>query len=119
MREFSEEEKLQVMHSEKFQLFIDHSSRLVERAFASDRDLFIDYKGLESKGDRCDVIRDECFLFQSAVYCISCYNSSRLRFVCSEKEKAEKLRFNRVFEDEKWSRNRYCTSLDWSTIVCS
>ena len=54
LREFSEEEKLQVMHSENFQLFIDHSSRLVERAFASDRDLFIDYKGLESKGDRCE-----------------------------------------------------------------
>ena len=53
MREFSEEEKLQVMHSENFQLFIDHSSRLVERAFASDRDLFIDYKVLESKGDPC------------------------------------------------------------------
>lgn len=37
-----------------------------------------------------------------------------LERIYSEDKSGTRLSLNRVFHDEKWSRNRYVTSLDWS-----
>ncbi|RXM29057.1 Cytoplasmic dynein 1 intermediate chain 2 [Acipenser ruthenus] len=49
--ELTEEEKLQVLHSEEFLSFFDHSTRIVERALSEHVDVFFDYSGrdLEEK----------------------------------------------------------------------
>lgn len=49
--ELTEEEKLQILHSEEFVNFFDHSSRIIERALSEHVDLFFDYSGrdLEEK----------------------------------------------------------------------
>ena len=56
--ELSEEEKKQILMSEKFQKFFDYSSRIIERALAEEVDIFVDYAGKDSAG------KDEwvCFL---------------------------------------------------------
>lgn len=43
--ELTEEEKLQILHSEEFITFFDHSSRIVERALSEHIDVFFDYGG--------------------------------------------------------------------------
>ncbi|KAG2465072.1 DC1I1 protein, partial [Polypterus senegalus] len=50
-RELTEEEKQQILHSEEFLIFFDHTSRIMERALAEDSDIFFDYSGrdLEEK----------------------------------------------------------------------
>ena len=49
--ELTEEEKLQILHSEEFMTFFDHSTRIVERALSEHVDMFFDYSGrdLEEK----------------------------------------------------------------------
>uniref|UniRef100_A0AAQ4P7H7 Dynein cytoplasmic 1 intermediate chain 2 n=1 Tax=Gasterosteus aculeatus aculeatus TaxID=481459 RepID=A0AAQ4P7H7_GASAC len=49
--ELTEEEKLQILHSEEFVNFFDHTTRIVERALSEHVDLFFDYSGrdLEEK----------------------------------------------------------------------
>lgn len=44
-RELTEEEKLQILHSEEFMEFFDHSTRIVERALSEHLDVFFDYSG--------------------------------------------------------------------------
>lgn len=43
--ELTEEEKQQILHSEEFVNFFDHSSRIVERALSEHVDIFFDYSG--------------------------------------------------------------------------
>lgn len=49
--ELTEEEKLQILHSEEFVDFFDHSTRIIERALSEHVDVFFDYSGrdLEDK----------------------------------------------------------------------
>uniref|UniRef100_A0A674MSV9 Dynein cytoplasmic 1 intermediate chain 2 n=1 Tax=Takifugu rubripes TaxID=31033 RepID=A0A674MSV9_TAKRU len=51
--ELTEEEKLQILHSEEFANFFDHSTRIIERALSEHVDLFFDYSGrdLEEKDE--------------------------------------------------------------------
>lgn len=51
LRELTEEERQQILHSSDFQSFFDCSIRVVERALAEDGDIFFDYSGrdLEDK----------------------------------------------------------------------
>lgn len=44
-RELTEEEKQQVLHSDDFLMFFDHSSRIVERALSEQVDVCFDYSG--------------------------------------------------------------------------
>lgn len=44
-RELTEEEKLQITHSEDFLVFFDKTIRVMERALAEDSDIFFDYSG--------------------------------------------------------------------------
>lgn len=44
-KELTEEEKHQIVHSEEFLIFFDHSIRVVERTLAEDLDIFFDYSG--------------------------------------------------------------------------
>lgn len=50
-KELTEEEKLQVLHSEDFLTFFERGSRIVERALAEQVDVCFDYSGrdLEDK----------------------------------------------------------------------
>ncbi|XP_042192280.1 cytoplasmic dynein 1 intermediate chain 2 isoform X1 [Callorhinchus milii] len=83
-RELSEEEKLQIIHSDEFAIFFDHSTRIIERALAEHKDLFFDYSGkdLEEKE--------------------------------GELQGGTKLSLNRSFFDERWSKHRVVTCMDWS-----
>lgn len=49
--ELTEEEKLQILHSEEFVNFFEHSTRIIERALSEHVDVFFDYSGrdLEEK----------------------------------------------------------------------
>lgn len=51
LHELTEEEKLQILHSEEFANFFDHSTRIIERALSEHVDVFFDYSGrdLEEK----------------------------------------------------------------------
>ncbi|KAL8608058.1 Cytoplasmic dynein 1 intermediate chain 2 [Nucella lapillus] len=85
VREMSEEEKNQVMMSENFQKFFDSTSRIMERALAEEVDIFVDYSGKDGSG------KDD------------------------EAMAGERLKQNRDFFDDKWSKHRIITSLDWSS----
>uniref|UniRef100_A0A8C7ZUZ5 Dynein cytoplasmic 1 intermediate chain 2 n=1 Tax=Oryzias sinensis TaxID=183150 RepID=A0A8C7ZUZ5_9TELE len=82
--ELTEEEKLQILHSEEFTNFFDHSTRIIERALSEHVDIFFDYvgQGLDEKE--------------------------------SEIQAGAKLSLNRQFMDERWSKHRVVTCLDWS-----
>ncbi|XP_061179390.1 cytoplasmic dynein 1 intermediate chain 2-like isoform X5 [Saccostrea echinata] len=82
--ELSEEEKKQIMMTEEFQSFFSKTTRVVERALDEDIDIFVDYAG----GDGEDMESD-------------------LRA-------GERLKLQRNFFDERWSKHRTVTSLDWS-----
>lgn len=51
LRELTEEERQQILHSSDFQSFFDCSIRVMERALAEDGGIFFDYGGrdLEDK----------------------------------------------------------------------
>ncbi|XP_046687442.1 cytoplasmic dynein 1 intermediate chain-like isoform X2 [Homalodisca vitripennis] len=84
VRELSEEEKLMIVLSEEFQRFVYHTAPIVERALAEDVDIYKDYTGGADREDTGD-----------------------------EKHGC-KLSLSRCFSDERWSRNRCITSMDWS-----
>ncbi|KAK3582738.1 hypothetical protein CHS0354_039782 [Potamilus streckersoni] len=85
VRELSEEEKKQILMSEEFQSFFMNTSRLMERALAEEVDIFENILYNSGEG------RDDALLA------------------------GERLKLNRVFFDERWSKHRLVTSLDWST----
>ncbi|XP_051998053.1 dynein, cytoplasmic 1, intermediate chain 2a-like isoform X1 [Xyrauchen texanus] len=82
--EFTEEEKLQILHSEDFMEFFDHSTRIVERALSEHVDVFFDYSGRDMQEKE------------------------------GEMQAGAKLSLNRKFVDERWSKQRVVTCLDWS-----
>uniref|UniRef100_A0ABD2X9S1 Cytoplasmic dynein 1 intermediate chain n=1 Tax=Trichogramma kaykai TaxID=54128 RepID=A0ABD2X9S1_9HYME len=84
VRELSEEEKQMLMISEEFKRFIDRSSRIVERALAESVNIYTDYTGTMDGEDGMDDKSHQC------------------------------LWLNRQFFDERWSRNRCVTAIDWS-----
>ncbi|XP_070537114.1 cytoplasmic dynein 1 intermediate chain 2-like isoform X2 [Ptychodera flava] len=84
IRELTEEEKQHIVGSEDFLKFFDRSSRVIERALCEDIDIFTDYAG----GDDQDKE--------------------------GEMEAGTKLALNRQFYDERWSKHRVVTSMDWS-----
>ncbi|KAK2721255.1 cytoplasmic dynein 1 intermediate chain-like isoform X3 [Artemia franciscana] len=84
IKELSEEEKQMLVLSEEFQRFFDNSTRVVERALSENVDIFTDYAGGSESEDGLD------------------------------DKSGYKLSLNRYFCDEKWSKNRCVTCLDWS-----
>lgn len=83
-RELSEEEKMMIVLSKDFQSFMERCGRIMERALAENVDIYADYTGITNDAEK------------------------------SEDKNGTRLSLNRVFHDEKWSRNRYVSSLDWS-----
>ncbi|XP_011499476.1 PREDICTED: cytoplasmic dynein 1 intermediate chain-like isoform X4 [Ceratosolen solmsi marchali] len=84
VRELSEEEKQMIILSEDFKRFVDRSSRIVERALGEAVDIYTDYTGTMDGDDGMDDKSHQC------------------------------IWLNRVFYNERWSRNRCVTSMDWS-----
>ncbi|XP_036947645.1 cytoplasmic dynein 1 intermediate chain 1 isoform X4 [Acanthopagrus latus] len=84
LRELTEEERQQILHSSEFQSFFDSSIRVMERALAEDGDIFFDYSGRDVEDKEGD----------------SGSGSS--------------LSLSRLFYDEHWSKHRVITCLDWS-----
>ncbi|XP_016319675.1 dynein, cytoplasmic 1, intermediate chain 2a isoform X1 [Sinocyclocheilus anshuiensis] len=82
--ELTEEEKLQILHSEEFMEFFDHSTRFMERALSEHVDVFFDYSGRDMEEKE------------------------------GEMQAGTKLSLNRKFVDEHWSKQRVVTCLDWS-----
>uniref|UniRef100_A0A8C2ZNT3 Dynein cytoplasmic 1 intermediate chain 1 n=1 Tax=Cyclopterus lumpus TaxID=8103 RepID=A0A8C2ZNT3_CYCLU len=84
LRELTEEERQQILHSSEFQSFFDSSIRVMERALAEDSNIFFDYSGRDLEDKEGD----------------SGSGSS--------------LSLSRLFYDEHWSKHRVITCLDWS-----
>ncbi|XP_051527004.1 cytoplasmic dynein 1 intermediate chain 1-like isoform X3 [Myxocyprinus asiaticus] len=84
LRELTEEEKQQVLHSEEFLIFFDRSIRVMERALAEDSNIFFDYSGQDLEDKEGDL------------------------------QGGSSLSLNRLFYDERWSKHRVITCLDWS-----
>ncbi|KAI4817503.1 hypothetical protein KUCAC02_010896, partial [Chaenocephalus aceratus] len=84
LRELTEEERQQTLHSSEFQSFFDCSIRVMERALAEDGNIFFDYSGLDLEEKEGDL------------------------------GSGSSLSFSRVFYDEHWSKHRVITCLDWS-----
>ncbi|XP_043988539.1 dynein, cytoplasmic 1, intermediate chain 2a [Gambusia affinis] len=85
--ELTEEEKLQILHSEEFANFFDQSTRVIERALSEHVDIFFDYSGRDLEDKEGEI------------------------------QAGAKLSLNRQFMDERWSKNRVVTCLDWSPQV--
>ncbi|CAG5052568.1 unnamed protein product [Parnassius apollo] len=85
VRELSTDEKQTIMLSAEFQKFMSRAGRVIERALAESVDICTDYTG---GGDAEDAQDDK--------------SDARLSLV-------------RTFYDERWSRGRCVTCLDWST----
>ncbi|XP_061549439.1 dynein, cytoplasmic 1, intermediate chain 2a-like isoform X1 [Phycodurus eques] len=83
-KELTEEEKLQVLHSEDFLAFFERGSRIVERALSEQVDVCFDYSGRDLEDKEGDL------------------------------QAGAKLVLNRPFADERWTKNRVVTCLDWS-----
>jgi len=84
-KDLSEEEKQMIIMSSNFQKFVDKSTRIMERALSEQHtDIFIDY----AKSADTDEEKEE--------------------------KSATRLTINRCFYDEKWTKNRCVTCLDWS-----
>ncbi|XP_026672753.1 cytoplasmic dynein 1 intermediate chain-like isoform X17 [Ceratina calcarata] len=84
VRELSEEEKQMIILSEDFQRFLDRASRILERALGESVNIYTDYTGSMDGEDGMD------------------------------EKSHQRLYVNRWFFDERWSRNRCVTSMDWS-----
>uniref|UniRef100_A0AAV2JQ93 Uncharacterized protein n=2 Tax=Knipowitschia caucasica TaxID=637954 RepID=A0AAV2JQ93_KNICA len=82
-KELTEEEKLQVLHSEEFVSFFERGSRIIERALA-EQDVCFDYSGRDLDDKE------------------------------GELQAGAKLVVTREFADERWTKNRVVTCLDWS-----
>ncbi|XP_036939785.1 cytoplasmic dynein 1 intermediate chain 2-like isoform X3 [Acanthopagrus latus] len=83
-KELTEEEKLQVLHSEEFLSFFERGSRIVERALAEQVDVCFDYSGRDLEDKEGDL------------------------------QAGAKLVLCRQFADDRWTKNRVVTCLDWS-----
>ncbi|XP_015241545.1 PREDICTED: cytoplasmic dynein 1 intermediate chain 2-like isoform X5 [Cyprinodon variegatus] len=83
-KELTEEEKLQVLHSDEFLSFFERGSRIVERALAEHVDVCFDYSGRDLEDKE------------------------------GELQAGAKLVLIRQFADERWTKNRVVTCLDWS-----
>nr|CAG4644687.1 EOG090X03UT [Leptodora kindtii] len=83
-RELSEEQKQMIVLSEEFQRFFDQSTRIVERALSEHVDLFVDYTGVSNTDSKTD---------------------DRTGY---------QVVLNRCFYDDRWTRNRCVTCMDWS-----
>nr|SVE75042.1 EOG090X03UT [Daphnia dolichocephala] len=83
-RELSEEEKQMILMTEDFQRFFGQSSRIIERALSEQVDIFMDYTGTSETDNNVD------------------------------DRSGYKIHLNRCFYDERWSRNRCVTCMDWS-----
>ncbi|XP_004931218.1 cytoplasmic dynein 1 intermediate chain isoform X19 [Bombyx mandarina] len=86
VRELSADEKQTIMLSAEFQRFMSRAGRVIERALAESVDIYTDYTG---GGDGENALDDK--------------SAARLSLV-------------RTFEEERWSRGRCVTCLDWSTF---
>lgn len=84
-RELSEEERRKIVMSEDFLNFFSRASAVVERAMFEEVDIFADYFGTDDDDQRGGQLE------------------------------GEQLKLNRQFFDERWSKHRTVTSLDWST----
>ncbi|XP_031709604.1 dynein cytoplasmic 1 intermediate chain 1a isoform X5 [Anarrhichthys ocellatus] len=84
LRELTEEERQQILHSSEFQSFFDCSIRVMERALAEDGNIFFDYSGRDLEDKEGDL------------------------------GSGSSLSFSRLFYDEHWSKHRVITCLDWS-----
>ncbi|XP_060661552.1 cytoplasmic dynein 1 intermediate chain isoform X9 [Drosophila sulfurigaster albostrigata] len=85
VKELSEEQKQMIILSEDFQRFVLRAGRVVERALSENVDIYTDYIGC---GDNEEA---------------------------NDERSHARLSLNRVFYDERWSKNRCITSMDWST----
>ncbi|XP_045766189.1 cytoplasmic dynein 1 intermediate chain isoform X12 [Maniola jurtina] len=85
IRELSNDEKQTIMLSAEFQKFMSRAGRVIERALAESVDIYTDYTG---GGDNENAQDDK--------------SDARLSLV-------------RTFYDERWSRGRCVTCLDWSS----
>ncbi|KAK6302914.1 hypothetical protein J4Q44_G00272690 [Coregonus suidteri] len=83
-KELTEEEKMHLLHSEEFMTFFDRGSRIVERALSERVDVCFDYSGRDLEDKE------------------------------REMQAGAKMSLSRVFSDERWSKNRVVTCLDWS-----
>uniref|UniRef100_A0A8C5PLE5 Dynein cytoplasmic 1 intermediate chain 2 n=1 Tax=Leptobrachium leishanense TaxID=445787 RepID=A0A8C5PLE5_9ANUR len=83
--ELTEEEKQQIVHSEEFISFFDHSTRIVERALSEQINIFFDYSGRDLEEKEGEI------------------------------QAGAKLSLNRQFFDERWSKHRVVSCLDWSS----
>ncbi|XP_063139075.1 cytoplasmic dynein 1 intermediate chain 2 isoform X7 [Rattus norvegicus] len=83
--ELTEEEKQQILHSEEFLSFFDHSTRIVERALSEQINIFFDYSGRDLEDKEGEI------------------------------QAGAKLSLNRQFFDERWSKHRVVSCLDWSS----
>ncbi|XP_074468931.1 dynein cytoplasmic 1 intermediate chain 1a isoform X7 [Sebastes fasciatus] len=84
LRELTEEERQQILHSSEFQSFFDCSIRVMERALAEDGNIFFNYSGRDPEDKEGDL------------------------------GSGSSLSFSRLFYDEHWSKHRVITCLDWS-----
>ncbi|PIK50317.1 putative cytoplasmic dynein 1 intermediate chain 2 [Apostichopus japonicus] len=73
-----------IVHSEDFVRFLDRSTRVIERAIAEDADIFVDYGGNGEEDGE------------------------------GERDAGANLSQNRQFFDDRWTRYRTVTCLDWS-----
>uniref|UniRef100_A0A6G1SLZ6 Cytoplasmic dynein 1 intermediate chain 1 n=1 Tax=Aceria tosichella TaxID=561515 RepID=A0A6G1SLZ6_9ACAR len=87
IREMSEDERRQIELREDYQQFIDRATKILERALYQNEssEIFIQY----FPDDGNDAID-------------------------SDRKRGNKLSLNRIFYDEKWSKNRCVTGFDWS-----
>ncbi|XP_071977841.1 cytoplasmic dynein 1 intermediate chain 2 isoform X2 [Engystomops pustulosus] len=83
--ELTEEEKQQIVHSEEFISFFDHSTRIVERALSEQINIFFDYSGRDLEEKEGEI------------------------------QAGAKISLNRQFFDERWSKHRVVSCLDWSS----
>ncbi|XP_037936947.1 cytoplasmic dynein 1 intermediate chain isoform X10 [Teleopsis dalmanni] len=85
IKELSEEQKQMIILSGDFQRFVLRAGRVIERALSENVDIYMDYIG---GGDNEDG---------------------------NDERSHARLSLNRVFYDDRWSKNRCITSMDWST----
>lgn len=84
MKELSEEQKQMIILSEDFQRFVLRAGRIMERALSENVDIYTDYIGGSDNEDAAD---ERCHA---------------------------RLSLNRAFFDDRWSKNRCITCMDWS-----
>lgn len=85
LREMTDEEKQITLMSREFAEFFERQSRVVERALCEESDFFCDYS---RNFDQEEALEDKSGM---------------------------NITPNRVFYDDRWSKNRTVTSMDWST----